>query len=274
MNNDVKQMMGRVEGIIEGYGRMLTAYSGGVDSTVVAGLARRVLGKVDAPAVVVDSVLMSRWELKEAREIAELLDIELIEVVVDMSGDVDFRMNEANRCYVCKGHIYERLFEAARELGVSIVASGTNADDGGDYRPGLVAEREMGVVSPLVEAGVSKAGVRALARCMGLVNAERPSGACLATRIPYGVEVTDERLSMIERAEDVLRGLGFVGCRVRHHETVARLEVGLEQMTKMMEDDVREVVVRRLNEIGYSYVSLDLAGFRSGSGNVVLDDDG
>ena len=186
--------------------------------------------------------------------------------------DPGYQANAGDRCFYCKTNLYAALADVAKELGVQWIANGTNADDFGDHRPGLVAADQAGVISPLVEAGLGKEQVRELARHMGLSNWDKPAAACLASRIPYGLEVTPERLGQVERAEAVLREHGFTGFRVRHHEQVARIEAPLEQMSKLMDDGVRRSVVAGIKAAGYHFVSLDLEGFRSGSGNVVLEE--
>ncbi len=260
--------MDRLAAVIAPRGRMLTAYSGGVDSTVVAAAARRTLGKASAPAVVGDSASLPRHELDEARAIAQQLDLELIEVQPGEQDDPNYQANAGDRCYFCKSHLYASLWTLADDRGITFIANGTNADDLGDHRPGLDAAKENRIVSPLLEAGLGKAEVRIIAEHLQLPNADKPAAACLASRIPYGTTVTPERLHMIEQAEDALRELGFRGFRVRHHETVARIEVPTHQLPAAIEQ--REAIVTRLNAVGYTYVTLDLAGFRSGSGNVML----
>ena len=264
----VQQLDDALRSVVGGYGRLITAYSGGVDSTLVAVVARQVLGRDAAPAVIGDSASLPRHELAEARRIAEAFDLQLVEVNPGEQDDPDYQANAGDRCYHCKSHLYDALWSLADERGIEHVANGTNADDLGDHRPGLDAARERRVVSPLLDAGLGKADVRALAERYGLPNADKPAAACLASRIPYGTAVTPRRLGMVERAEDALRDLGFRGFRVRHHETVARIEVPADQLALAV--DRREQIVERLTEAGYTYVALDLAGFRSGSGNAVL----
>ncbi|MHB1155574.1 MAG: ATP-dependent sacrificial sulfur transferase LarE [Phycisphaerales bacterium] len=257
--------------------RLLTAYSGGIDSTLVAAVARRTLGRSDAPAAIGDSTSLPRHELAEARAIAARLDLELIEITPAEQADPNYIANPTNRCYFCKSHLYNSLHQLAAERNFPFIANGTNADDLADHRPGLEAAKQNRIVSPLLEARFTKADVRTLARHLNLPNADKPAAACLASRIPFGTPVTPQRLSMIEQAESVLRELNFRGFRVRHHETpapgssgsmIARIEVPADQLAHAVE--LREQIVQRLNKIGYLHVTLDLAGFRSGSGNVVL----
>jgi uncharacterized protein len=271
MNGVAKQLEERLAAVIAPRGKILTAYSGGVDSTLVAAVARHVLGHEAAPAAIGDSASLPRRELDEARAIAQRLDLRLIEINPGEQADADYRANAPNRCYFCKTHLYKSLHTLASQLGIAFIANGTNADDLGDHRPGLAAASEASVISPLLEAKFGKAEVRTLAEYLELPNADKPAAACLASRIPYGTAVTPQRLSMVERAEEVLHELGFRGCRVRHHKTVARIEVPLDQLARMVDETLRIEIVARLTAIGYTYVSLDLAGFRSGSGNAVLN---
>jgi uncharacterized protein len=260
----------RLTAAIAPRGRVITAYSGGIDSTLVAAVARRTLGKSNAPAAIGDSASLPRHEYREAVDLAQQLDLELIEVRPGEQADDRYRANQGDRCYFCKSHLYESLHTLAAERGIAWIANGTNTDDLGDHRPGLIAASEAQVISPLVEAGLGKADVRDAAKQLGLPNWDKPAAACLASRIAYGTPVTLERLSQVERAEDLLRELNFRGFRVRHHEQVARLEVPWDQMPRLMEEPTRARVVEGLKALGYLYVTLDLEGFRSGSGNVVL----
>lgn len=266
----VTTLFDRLCAAIEPRGRVLTAYSGGVDSTLVAAAARQALGKSNAPAAVGDSASLPRHELDEARAIAAQLDLQLIEVNPGEQNDPGYQANDGTRCYFCKTHLYESLVGLAREQGIGFIANGTNTDDLGDHRPGLQAADEANVISPLVEAGLSKADVRAVAKHMGLPNWDKPAAACLASRIAYGTPVTLERLQRVEQAENVLRTMGFVGYRVRHHETVARIELPWDQVSKLLTPGTRDAVIEQFKAAGYHYVTLDLEGFRSGSGNVVL----
>ena len=249
---------------------MITAYSGGIDSTLVAAAARRALGRANAPAAIGDSASLPRHELDEARAIAEQLYLQLLTVSPGEQADARYQANDGQRCYFCKTHLYESLHELAARLGVGFIANGTNVDDLGDHRPGLVAAGEAQVVSPLVEAGLGKQQVRAVARHLGLPNWDKPAAACLASRLPYGTEVTPQRLEQVERAESLLRELGFVGFRVRHHDTVARIELPWDQVERMLDPAVRAAVIEGLKACGYTFIALDLEGFRSGSGNALL----
>ncbi len=269
-HGEIAAMLGRLEEAVRRRGRVITAYSGGVDSTLVAAVARRVLGKDNAPAVIGDSPSLPRDELRQAREIARGLDLDLIEVRPGEQDDRGYQANESDRCYFCKTYLYEALQRLSGELGIPYIANGTNVDDQGDHRPGLEAADEAAVISPIVEAGLGKAQVRDVAQHLGLVNWDKPAAACLASRVPYGTEVTPKLLAQVESAESVLRGLGFEGFRVRHHGQVARIELPLNQLERLMREEVRKAVVEGIRGAGYLYVSVDLEGFRSGSGNLAL----
>lgn len=271
MSAELQTLHDKLAGAILPRRRLLTAYSGGVDSTLVAAMARRVLGKAHAPAAIGDSASLPRHELEEARQFADSLDIELLHVNPGEQQDPQYLANDPSRCFHCKTNLYHSLHELAARLDIPFIANGTNRDDLGDYRPGLAAAQQAQVVSPLLEAGLDKAQVRQLARHLGLPNADKPAAPCLASRIPYGTPVTPLRLSMVEAAEDSLRQLGFTGFRVRHHETMARLEIPLDQIMRLMSPEFLDEVVRAVRQAGYEQVTLDLQGFRSGSGNAALN---
>jgi uncharacterized protein len=182
----------------------------------------------------------------------------------------EYRANPANRCYFCKQELYTHLTSIARERGVPVVADGSNADDRGDYRPGRQAAREFGVLSPLDAADLTKDDIRELARRAGLPTWDEPASACLSSRIPYFSEVTDAKLRMIEAAEAVLRDLGFRICRVRHHDTIARLELGRDEIARALEPETADAIDRELRALGYAHVTVDLRGYRRGSLNEAL----
>ena len=267
---DIETKLARLQAVVEGRTRALTAFSGGIDSTLVAAVARRVLGRHNAPAVIGDSPSLPRAEFDQAKQLAAELDLQLVVIAPKEQDDPGYIANAGNRCYFCKTHLYEQLHAYANEHGYDTIFNGTNADDLGDHRPGLQAADEARVVSPLVEAGLDKDDVRALARHLNLSNWDKPAAACLASRIPYGTPVTPRRLAQVEQAEAALHTLGFVGLRVRHHEQVARIELPANQMQQILDPNVRLEVADAVKAAGFLYVSLDLEGFRSGSGNVAL----
>ena len=243
---------------------LIVAYSGGVDSAYLAWMAGRELGE-RALAVTADSP--SYPERHRAMAIGIARDFGLRHEIIrtEELDAPEYRANAPDRCYHCKHELYTKLTALAGARGFARVADGSNADDRGDYRPGRRAAREFGVWSPLDEAGLSKADIRTLSHEAGLPTWDEPASACLSSRIPYHAEVTPEKLRIIERAEDAVRALGFRVVRVRHHDTVARLEVGRDEMPRAIEQSAE--IDRALRALGYRYVTLDLGGYRLGSLN-------
>ena len=253
-------------------GRVVVAFSGGVDSSLVARVAAEVLGDA-ALAVTSGSQSLKRSDLPLAGELAARWGMRHRVIVTDEVANPRYRANPANRCFYCKTTLYEALARIAAEEdaeGRCSILNGTNLDDLGDHRPGLVAAENHDVASPLVDAGFRKADVRALAAHLGMENASKPQAACLSSRFPYGSRITEARLAQVEAAEDALAELGFGQLRVRHHEDVARLELPAEELPRAVAQ--REEVERRIKAVGYRYVALDLGGFRSGSLNDALID--
>jgi uncharacterized protein len=246
---------------------VLVAYSGGVDSTLLLSVALDVLpGRVLAATAV--SASFAEWERQEAERLARELGARHILLETDEMGDPQFVANTPNRCYHCKYRRFAQLTDNAARQGYRHVVDGTNAGDAGDHRPGMKAAQELGVRSPLEEAGFSKAEIRELARSRGLPNWDAPSNACLASRLPYGTPITAERLAKVEGAEDVFRELGLRQFRVRDHGELARIELLPQDEPAVLEH--RDRILQELKSLGYAYVTLDLQGFRSGSMNEVL----
>jgi uncharacterized protein len=245
---------------------LIIAFSGGVDSAYLAWLATQVLGP-SALCVTADSPSYPDRHRQLALRIAREFGLQHEVVHTSELDRPEYRANPVNRCYYCKHELYTVLSRLAAERGFAAIADGSNADDRGDYRPGRQAAREFGVRSPLDEAGLLKADIRELSRRAGLPTWDEPASACLSSRIPYQSEVTDDKLRMIERAEAVLRELGFRVCRVRHHETLARIEVGRDELPRAIDPQMAEAIARELRAIGYQYVTLDLQGYRMGSLN-------
>lgn len=248
----------------------VVAFSGGVDSTVVAQAAHLALGG-RAVAVTADSPSVPRSELADARRLAERIGIRHLIVGTEEFENPDYRKNDGTRCYYCKSELYATIGRLLPDLDFPVVMSGANLDDRGDYRPGLTAAAEHGVRHPLQEAGFAKADVRAVARAWGLPAWDKPASPCLSSRLAPGLAVTPERTARVERAEAFLKSLGLRDCRVRYHEgDLARVEVPLGEVARLAGDPVRGELARRFAELGFKFVTLDLHGFRSGSLNELV----
>jgi len=250
--------------------RVIVAFSAGVDSTVVLKVALDTLGPANVLALTGVSPSLASRELQSVKDLAEALSAPLQLIDTDEMSDPRYAANNPDRCYFCKSDLFNRCNRIAAEKGFKVVLNGVNADDAGDWRPGLQAARELAVRAPLLEAGMSKADVRALAKHLNLPNWEKPALACLASRIPYGTPVTITSLSQVEQAEAFLDERGFRNFRVRHHQKLARIEVSPADLHRLLEEPLRSDLIAHLKKIGYVYVTVDLQGFRSGSGNEVL----
>ncbi len=257
----------KLKKIIAGYGPMLVAYSGGVDSTLLAAVARDALGR-KTRCVLLDSPVVPRAAVVQAKDTADDLGLALDIIPVRLMDNVEFCRNPANRCYVCRKISAACLKKRAAELGLACIADGINVSDTGEHRPGLQASTEEGIVHPFIEAGITKQDIREIAREQGLGVWQKPSAACLSSRIPYGECITPEKLRMIEDAEAYLAGIGIGQLRVRLHNNIARIEVRNEDMRRILEH--QSEVVRYFKSLGFAYVTVDLEGYRSGSMDEVL----
>ena len=265
---DIETRLKELEEILAPHGSALVAFSGGVDSSLALAVAARALPRENVLAVTSNNETYLPSELDLARKFVDSLDVEHLVVNTRELDDPNYASNPANRCYFCKSTLYTDLASLAEERGFDCVVDGANADDEGDHRPGRKAAGEIGVVSPLSQAGVGKAEVREMAKHLGLPSWDKPALACLSSRFPYGQEITPEKLAQVARAEEFMRTKGFRQVRVRHHGDIARLEVGAEEMERAFAE--REEISAELLDAGFLHVALDLSGYRSGSLNAAL----
>jgi uncharacterized protein len=269
-NPSLDDKLTRMQEILRSLKRVAVAFSAGVDSTFVLKVAHDTLGAENVVAVTARSDSLAEAEFEEARLLAERIGVEWVVIDTEEFSNPDYLANPENRCYYCKSELYERLNRFIGERGLNGSICGINADDYGDWRPGIEAAREHGVHAPCAEAGMTKQDIRELSARMGLPTFDKPAMPCLSSRIPYGEKITPEKLRMIERGEAFLRSIGFRECRVRHHNNLARIELPADQIERAMAPETRKQIDAALREFGYAYVAIDLRGFRSGSLNEVI----
>ena len=270
ISESVTEKYKNLQSILADMGSVALGYSGGVDSTLLLKVAVDVLGQ-SAVAMIGRSETYPTREFEEAVALAESLGARCVVVTTEETDDLKFRENPPDRCYYCKTELFGKLDGLAKRESIAWIADGTIVDDVGDFRPGMRAKAEGGVRSPLLEAGFGKADVRELSKHLGLRTWDKPSFACLSSRFPYGVGITKENLTKIDNAETLLRDLGFRHFRVRFHdEHTARIEVGPAEIQHLVDEGVRERIIRHLKDLGFTYVTLDLQGYRTGSMNEVL----
>jgi pyridinium-3,5-biscarboxylic acid mononucleotide sulfurtransferase len=265
----VDPRLSRLEEGLRALGGCLVAFSGGVDSTFLLAVARQALGDQVAAATV-HTLFLDRGEVDDARRSALAIGVRHETIDIDLAGFPEVLANPPDRCYHCKRLVFTTLSRHAGELGLPVLIDATHADDLRERRPGVRALRELGVVSPLAAAGLGKADIRELSAALGIPGAQRPSSPCLATRVPYGTPITQERLRRISGAERMLRALGFAGIRVRDYGDLARIELQPADLERAAAWPQRRGIVEPLRDLGYRYVTLDLAGYRSGSMDEVL----
>ncbi len=266
---NLKEKEAKLIEILNGLDNAALAFSGGVDSTYLLYIAQKILGDRLVAVTAVSSTYPER-ESNEAREYAASLGVRQIIIESEELDITGFSSNPSNRCYYCKKELYGRILSSVKELGISTIIDGANADDTGDYRPGMQAAKECGAISPLLDAMLTKDDIRTLSKEASLPTWNKPSFACLASRFPYGTTITKDKLKMVEKSEQYLMDLGFKQIRVRHHGNIARIEVAPNERDRFFDTKLMDEIGKTLQSFGYAYVTLDLLGYRTGSLNEVL----
>ncbi len=266
---DTEENLKKLKENIKTLESVVVAFSGGVDSSLVAKVCYDVLGN-KALAVTARSETYPAHEYEEAKKIAQEIGIPHLTINTSELGIKGFAENPPNRCYFCKSELFGKLREIADEKGYKNVADGANLDDTNEYRPGIDAARELAVRSPLKESGLRKDDIRKISKYLKLSNWDKPSYACMSSRFPYGQSITEEKLAIVSAAEEYLRGIGLKQFRVRHHDTIARIEALPEDFARLLQNGSRSELIKKFKQIGYTYVTIDMEGYRSGSMNEVL----
>jgi uncharacterized protein len=270
---NLEQKHNSLNQILADLGKVVVAYSGGVDSTYLLKVAVDTLGARNVLACIGVSASLARSQYEQAINNAKIIGAEVLETQVDEVEDANYAANKADRCFHCKSHLYGILVSIAKEKGYHAVVCGCNFDDKDDFRPGNRAAKVFGVHCPLMDAKLTKGDIRRLSRDVNLPTADVPASPCLASRVSYGLEVTEQRLKQVEEAEDFLRSLGLIEFRVRHHDTIARIEVNPKDIEKVTAEPYRSQVVEKLKSLGFKFVTVDLQGFRSGALNESLSEE-
>jgi len=273
MTETLDKKYAKLQEVLKGLGKVVVAYSGGVDSTYLLKAAVDTLGADNVLACIGVSASLARSQYDQAIRNAKIIGAEVLETQVDEVEDSDYAANKADRCFHCKSHLYGILVKIAKQKGYAGVACGSNFDDMDDFRPGNRAAKVFGVHCPLMEAELTKPDIRELSRRVDLPTADVPASPCLASRVTYGLEVTAQRLKQVEEAEDFLKSLGLVEFRVRHHDTVARIEVNPRDIEAVTAEPARSQIVEKMKSLGFKFVTVDLQGFRSGALNESLSEE-